>query len=82
VKTGSEYHLTDSLLKSDHVYLVNNPGELKEVNFSKFSKVLVFNGGHSSKPLIDTLTKKHRLITRLNFKDSYQIAVLMPGKKP
>ncbi len=82
VKTGSEYHLTDSLLKSDHVYLVNNPGELKEVNFSKFNKVLVFNGGHSSKPLIDTLTKKHRLITRLNFKDSYQIAVLMPGKKP
>ncbi|MES2681432.1 MAG: glycosyltransferase family 39 protein [Bacteroidota bacterium] len=75
IQPGGEYNLADSLLKNDHVFLLNNVAELSAIDFAKYKKLMYFTAGNKKNPMTDNLTSSFRETNRIQFKDHYYLSV-------
>lgn len=74
IKDGREYHLTDSLLKSENIYLMDGPEDLKAIDASYATIICVTSDSHYEY-IPKGLEKERRLYYSRKFTDNLRLCV-------
>jgi hypothetical protein len=81
VASQVEYRLTDSLLKADNVYVVNDDFKCTYINTGAFKKIIYFGNGEEAagaeNPVVKALAHDYTVCYYKKFSSMYGISVLI-----